>query len=142
MDYSTPIAQIAVSTIKGADKQDVYPKTVDKAVITTDSNDNPITLDKAIIKEIILNGNPSTIGEDNTVILEAPYIKSIETQESQEDGGENIVTITLTNDEETSFSVLNGSSGKTAYECYLETTTDVPVLSESEWIDSFMEKML
>lgn len=136
MDYSTPIAQIAVSTIKGADKQDVYPKTVDKAVITTDSNDNPITLDKAIIKEIILNGNPSTIGEDNTVILEAPYIKSIETQESQEDGGENIVTITLTNDEETSFSVLNGSSGKTAYECYLETTTDVPVLSESEWIDS------
>lgn len=47
---NTPIAQIAVSTIKGTEKQNIYPKTIDKAVLTTDKEGNEDTLDNVLIK--------------------------------------------------------------------------------------------
>lgn len=48
---NTPIAQIAVSTIKGTEKQNIYPKTIDRAVLTTDKEGNEDTLDNVLIKK-------------------------------------------------------------------------------------------
>lgn len=48
---NTPIAQIAVSTIKGTEKQNIYPKTIDRAVLTTDKEGNKDTLDNVLIKK-------------------------------------------------------------------------------------------
>lgn len=48
---NTPIAQIAVSTIKGIEKQNIYPKTIDRAVLTTDKEGNEDTLDNVLIKK-------------------------------------------------------------------------------------------
>lgn len=66
---NTPIAQIAASTIKGTEKQNVYPKTIDKAVLTTDKEGNEKTLDKILIKDIKVNGTSVTMGTDNVVNL-------------------------------------------------------------------------
>lgn len=68
-------------------------------------------------------------------------IDNISVQESQEDGGINVVTITETNGQVVNFNVKNGTKGstgvgKSAYQSYVETTADVPVKTESEWIDS------
>lgn len=48
---NTPIAQVAVSTIKGTEKQNIYPKTIDRAVLTTDKEGNEDTLDNVLIKK-------------------------------------------------------------------------------------------
>lgn len=68
-------------------------------------------------------------------------IDNISVQESQEDGGINVVTITETNGQVVNFNVKNGAKGstgvgKSAYQSYVDTTADVPVKTESEWIDS------
>ncbi len=85
------------------------------------------------------------VGDDNIEVLNIIFgykineIAEIAAVESQEDGGINNITITQTNNEEISFGIKNGtkgSTGKSAYQSYVDTTTDVPVLSESEWVDS------
>ena len=64
---NTPIAQIAVSTIKGTEKQNIYPKTIDRAVLTTDKEGNEDTLDNVLIKGIDINGETVTPDENGVV---------------------------------------------------------------------------
>lgn len=64
---NTPIAQIAVSTIKGTEKQNIYPKTIDRAVLTTDKEGNKDTLDNVLIKGIDINGETVTPDENGVV---------------------------------------------------------------------------
>lgn len=69
---NTPIAQIAVSTIKGTEKQNIYPKTIDKAVLTTDKEGNEDTLDNVLIKGIDINGETVTPDENGVVSVSIP----------------------------------------------------------------------
>lgn len=64
---NTPIAQIAVSTIKRTEKQNIYPKTIDRAVLTTDKEGNKDTLDNVLIKGIDINGETVTPDENGVV---------------------------------------------------------------------------
>lgn len=64
---NTPIAQIAVSTIKGTEKRNIYPKTIDRAVLTTDKEGNEDTLDNVLIKGIDINGETLTPDENGVV---------------------------------------------------------------------------
>lgn len=108
---NTPIAQVAVSTIKGTEKQEVFPKTIDKAVITSDKDGYQTTLDKVIIKGVEVNGAPIVPDQNNIVKISANVIESIDTEESQESGEYNIITITETDGTETTFKVKNGEDG-------------------------------
>lgn len=69
---NTPIAQIAVSTIKGTEKQNIYPKTIDRAVLTTDKEGNEDTLDNVLIKGIDINGETVTPDENGVVSVSIP----------------------------------------------------------------------
>lgn len=69
---NTPIAQIAVSTIKGTEKQNIYPKTIDRAVLTTDKEGNEDTLDNVLIKGIDINGETVTPNENGVVSVSIP----------------------------------------------------------------------
>ena len=84
-------------------------------------------------------------GDSNVEVLniifgyEINEIAEITAVESQEEGGTNTITITQTNNEEISFGVKNGtkgSTGKSAYQSYVDTTIDDPVKSEAEWVNS------
>ncbi len=54
------IIQLAKDTLKGGTKTEIYPKTSDAAVATTDSNGNATTLDNVLIKSISINGSVKT----------------------------------------------------------------------------------
>lgn len=64
-----PIAQVAVSTIKGTEKQNIYPKTIDRAVLTTDEEGNEDTLDNVLIKKQgkLVDSSTTTIINNNSV---------------------------------------------------------------------------
>lgn len=73
---NTPIAQIAASTIKGTEKRNVYPKTIDKAVLTTDKEGNEVTLDNVLIKGININGETATPDENGVIDISAVILMS------------------------------------------------------------------
>lgn len=127
------ITQVAISTLKGDNKQDIYPKTVDRAIYTTDIEGNETTLDKVTIKGIKLNGTPVDIDNNNVVNILAPVIESIYTDESTADGGTNIMTVMMSDGGEYTFRVKNGRS---AYQSYCNTSQDIPLKTEAEWIAS------
>ena len=60
-------------------------------------------------------------------------ISSITTTESSTSGGNNVVTISQTNGNSTTFNVKNGES---AYQTYYNTTSDNPKKTEAQWLES------
>lgn len=62
------ITQLAKDTLRGGTKTEIYPKTSDAAVATTDSNGNATTLDNVLIKSISINGSVKT-PVDNSINL-------------------------------------------------------------------------
>lgn len=68
--------------------------------------------------------------------LQPNEIASITTSESSASGGNNTVTIAETNGTSHTFNVKNGTNGKSAYQCYYDTTSDSPKKTEAEWLAS------
>lgn len=196
------ISQVAISTIKGNDKQDIYPKTTDKAVITTDEVGNDTTLDKAIeairnnqrkdfvvtltisgddivadksyqqIDEAWRNGegvylkptadsnvripliNKSSnyclfqldnSSNENTHMLKGYELRYLNGEDTWEKRKDFIIQELLVSG--TSIKTVNSTSllgegnvsipaGKSAYQSYLDITTDNPPMTETEWIQS------
>lgn len=138
---NTPIAQIAVSTIKGTEKQNIYPKTIDRAVLTTDKEGNEDTLDKVIKKKqdklvadddaTRLNGAKLSTKQiyRGTVINDADVVPTLAVGAycfntatkklfvgAQHDNGEVIVVVTETVDMPDDFLFIDTASG-TTYRC-------------------------
>lgn len=91
------IIQLAKDTLKGGTKTEIYPQTIDSAVMTTDVNGNNTTLDKMIIKSIKV-GNGTFTPQEGSINLPASSTVgngiTIEGSVEAFDAGSKSVTLT------------------------------------------------